>query len=75
MKENNKKTTKQSTAKKRIHARAFNYVKELQFEKEIFRNSILATSLLFNLFFFAGWVLILVSPDAAREIGQAIYNI
>jgi hypothetical protein len=43
-------------------------------ENRIIERSILVTSLLVNLFFLVGWVVIASSSDYARALGRVIYN-
>jgi hypothetical protein len=43
-------------------------------ENRIIERSILVTSLLVNLFFLVGWVVVVASSDYAHALGSIIYN-
>jgi hypothetical protein len=80
MKNNTTKTTKKSTTKnavaeKRPVAKDCDCQNALKHENEIIMRSLLATSLLINLFFLVGWVAVMVSSDYAHAVGTAIYNL
>lgn len=83
MKKNPKTTTKKTTEKaiaEKACEKACKEAVQCQYqsvtahENEIIVKSVLVTSLLVNLFFLVGWVLIASSTDYAQAVGRVIYN-
>jgi hypothetical protein len=77
---NNTKTTTKKTTDKRVAEKAPKEVTVCQcqsvtmHENRIIERSVLITSLLVNLFFLVGWVVIASSSDYAQTLGRVIYN-
>jgi hypothetical protein len=79
MKDNTKTTTKKAVAKQ-VANKACKEVAECQcqsvtaHENRMIERSVLITSLLVNLFFLVGWIVIASSSQYAQALGRVIYN-